>query len=76
MRQEIERKLNLKAMDIYGLSEVMGPGVAVECIEAQNGLHIFETISSRDHPPKTGEALPYGMTGELVFTTITKEASR
>jgi len=76
MRREIERKLNLKAMDIYGLSEVMGPGVAVECIEAQSGLHIFE-----DHfipeiiNPKTGEALPWGMTGELVFTTITKEAS-
>jgi len=75
MRQEIEGKLNLKAMDIYGLSEVMGPGVAVECIEAQRGLHIFE-----DHfipeiiNPKTGEVLPYGMTGELVFTTITKEA--
>ncbi|MCU0601594.1 MAG: phenylacetate--CoA ligase [Desulfobacterales bacterium] len=75
MRQEIERKLNLKAMDIYGLSEVMGPGVAVECIEAQSGLHIFE-----DHfipeiiNPKTGEVLPWGMTGELVFTTITKEA--
>src|SRR5574340_279303 len=42
MRQEIERKLNLKAMDVYGLSEVMGPGVAIECIEAQSGLHIFE----------------------------------
>jgi phenylacetate-CoA ligase len=62
-------------MDIYGLSEVMGPGVAVECIEAQSGLHIFE-----DHfipeiiNPQTGEVLPCGMTGELVFTTITKEA--
>jgi phenylacetate-CoA ligase len=75
MRQEIERKLNLKAMDVYGLSEVMGPGVAIECIEAQNGLHIFE-----DHfipeiiNPQTGEVLPYGTPGELVFTTITKEA--
>ena len=75
MRQEIERKLNLKAVDIYGLSEVMGPGVAVECHEAKNGLHIFE-----DHfipeiiDPATGEALPYGETGELVFTSITKEA--
>ena len=75
MRQEIEGKLNLKAMDIYGLSEVMGPGVAVECIEAQRGLHIFE-----DHfipeiiNPETGEVLPYGEKGELVFTTITKEA--
>jgi len=75
MREEIERKLNLKAMDIYGLSEVIGPGVSVECIEAQNGLHIFE-----DHfipeiiDPETEELLPYGTPGELVFTTITKEA--
>jgi len=75
MRQEIERKLNLKAMDIYGLSEVIGPGVSVECIEAQNGLHVFE-----DHfipeiiDPRTEEVLPYGTPGELVFTTITKEA--
>jgi phenylacetate-CoA ligase len=75
MRQEIERKLNLRAMDIYGLSEVMGPGVSVECIEAQRGLHVFE-----DHfipeiiDPKTEEVLPYGTPGELVFTTITKEA--
>jgi phenylacetate-CoA ligase len=75
MRQEIERKLNLEAIDIYGLSEVMGPGVSVECQEAKKGLHIFE-----DHfipeiiNPNTGEALSYGETGELVFTTITKEA--
>ena len=75
MRDEIERKLNLKAMDIYGLSEIIGPGVSVECIEAQNGLHIFE-----DHfipeiiDPETEEVLPYGTPGELVFTTITKEA--
>lgn len=75
MRQEIERKLNLKAMDIYGLSEVIGPGVSVECIEAQSGLHIFE-----DHfipeiiDPETEQVLPYGTPGELVFTTITKEA--
>ncbi len=75
MRQEIERKLHLKAVDVYGLSEVMGPGVAVECHEAQNGLHIFE-----DHfipeiiDPATGKVLPYGETGELVFTSITKEA--
>ncbi len=75
MRQEIERKLNLRAMDIYGLSEVIGPGVSVECIEAQRGLHIFE-----DHfipeiiDPRTEEVLPYGTPGELVFTTITKEA--
>jgi phenylacetate-CoA ligase len=75
MRQEIERKLNLKAMDIYGLSEIIGPGVSVECIEAQSGLHVFE-----DHfipeiiDPRTEEVLPYGTPGELVFTTITKEA--
>ncbi len=75
MRDEIERKLGLKAVDIYGLSEVIGPGVATECIEAQSGLHIAE-----DHfipeiiNPDTGEALPAGETGELVFTSITKEA--
>jgi phenylacetate-CoA ligase len=75
MRKEIEKKLNLKAMDIYGLSEIIGPGVSVECIEAQNGLHIFE-----DHfipeiiDPDTEEVLPYNTPGELVFTTITKEA--
>ena len=75
MRQEIERKLHLKAVDIYGLSEIIGPGVAAECHEAQNGLHIFE-----DHfipeiiDPATGKVLPYGESGELVFTSITKEA--
>ncbi len=75
MRKEIEEKLNLKAVDIYGLSEVIGPGVSIECHEAQKGLHIFE-----DHfipeiiDPKTGEVLPYGETGELVITSITKEA--
>ncbi len=75
MRQEIERKLNLSAVDIYGLSEVLGPGVAVECLDAKNGLHIAE-----DHflaeiiDPDTGEPLPDGEKGELVFTSITKEA--
>ncbi len=75
MRAEIENKLGISAVDIYGLSEVMGPGVAIECHEAKNGLHIFE-----DHfiaeviDPETGEVLPYGETGELVFTSITKEA--
>jgi phenylacetate-CoA ligase len=75
MRQEIERKLHLNAIDIYGLSEVIGPGVSVECLEAKKGLHIFE-----DHfipeiiDPDTGEPLPYGETGELVITSITKEA--
>jgi phenylacetate-CoA ligase len=75
MRDEMERKLDLVAVDIYGLSEVMGPGVSIECHEAKNGLHVFE-----DHfipeiiDPQTLEPLPYGETGELVFTTITKEA--
>jgi phenylacetate-CoA ligase len=75
MRDEIERKLGIQAIDIYGLSEVIGPGVSIECIEAKRGLHIFE-----DHfiaeiiDPQTGEVLPYGQKGELIFTTITKEA--
>jgi len=75
MRDEIERKLGIQAIDIYGLSEVIGPGVSIECIEAKRGLHIFE-----DHfiaeiiDPQTKEVLPYGQKGELVFTTITKEA--
>jgi phenylacetate-CoA ligase len=75
MREEVERKLNLKAVDIYGLSEVMGPGVAMECLRTERGMHIFE-----DHflpeiiDPDTGEVLPEGEKGELVFTTLTKEA--
>jgi phenylacetate-CoA ligase len=73
MRRDIERKLGIRATDIYGLSEVIGPGVAYEC-EQQQGLHICE-----DHflpeiiDPETGEVLPDGQEGELVFTTITKE---
>lgn len=75
MRGEIEQKLNLSAVDIYGLSEVLGPGVSVECHEAKAGLHIAE-----DHfiaeiiDPSTGQVLPWGETGELVLTSITKEA--
>lgn len=75
MREEVERKLNLKAVDIYGLSEVIGPGVAQQCLFAKDGMHIFE-----DHflpeiiDPDTGEVLPPGEKGELVFTTLTKEA--
>ncbi len=75
MRQEVEARLSLDAIDIYGLSEVMGPGVSSECLEAKDGLHIFE-----DHflpeviDPATLEPLPPGETGELVFTTLTKEA--
>jgi phenylacetate-CoA ligase len=75
MRAEIESKLRIKALDIYGLSEIMGPGVGMECCDAQDGLHIWE-----DHflieiiDPDTGEQLPLGESGELVITTITKEA--
>lgn len=74
MRREIEARWPLKAYDIYGLSEVMGPGVAMEC-EVRQGLHVFE-----DHfipeiiDPATGQTLDWGQTGELVFTTLTKEA--
>lgn len=75
MRQEIEDRLGIKALDIYGLSEIIGPGVAIECAEGRNGLHVFE-----DHfiveiiDPETGEPVPHGEEGELVFTTLTKEA--
>lgn len=75
MRDELESKLDLKAVDIYGLSEILGPGVAMECHVAQAGLHVWE-----DHflfeiiDPKTLETLPDGETGELVITTLTKEA--
>ena len=74
MRKELEEKLHIKAIDIFGLSEVIGPGVSSEC-EYQCGLHVFE-----DHfvpeiiDPKTLEVLPEGELGELVFTCITKEA--
>ena len=74
MRQTIEERLGLVSFDIYGLTEIIGPGVSVEC-EHHNGLHIFE-----DHflpeiiDPDTGASLPYGEEGELVFTTLTKEA--
>ncbi|OKY74782.1 MAG: phenylacetate--CoA ligase [Desulfobulbaceae bacterium DB1] len=75
MREEIEKKLGIKAIDIYGLSEIIGPGVAIECAEEQKGLHVME-----DHflpeivHPETFEPLPLGEKGELVFTTLTKEA--
>jgi len=75
MRVEIEKRLNLDAVDIYGLSEIIGPGVSVECIEAKHGLHLFE-----DHflpeiiDPATLEPLPQEEMGELVITTLTKEA--
>ena len=74
MRKQIESKLGIKAYDIYGLSEVLGPGVSYEC-ECQKGLHINEDMFIPEIiNPDTGEALPDGEVGELVFTSITKEA--
>ncbi|MDF2144597.1 phenylacetate--CoA ligase PaaK [Knoellia sp. p5-6-4] len=75
MREEVQRRTNIRAVDIYGLSEVMGPGVSQEAGETQDGLHIWE-----DHfypeivDPVTGEVLPDGEEGELVFTSLTKQA--
>ncbi|MFJ9370035.1 phenylacetate--CoA ligase PaaK [Nocardia sp. NPDC101769] len=75
MRRELESQLAIDALDIYGLSEVIGPGVAMECAETKDGLHIWE-----DHfypeiiDPETGQVLPDGAEGELVFTSLTKEA--
>ncbi len=75
MRKRIETLLGIDAVDIYGLSEVMGPGVAVECAQEKNGLHVWE-----DHflfevvDPQTGEPVPNGTVGELVFTSLTKQA--
>ncbi len=75
MRREVEERAGLHAVDIYGLSEVMGPGVASECVETKDGLHVWE-----DHfypeviDPETGQVLPDGEDGELVFTSLTKEA--
>ena len=75
MRQKIEQRSSIHAIDIYGLSEIIGPGVASECIETKDGLHVWE-----DHfypeiiDPETGEVLPDGEFGELVFTSLTKEA--
>jgi phenylacetate-CoA ligase len=75
MRKEIESRCGMDAIDIYGLSEVIGPGVASECIETKDGPHIWE-----DHfypeivDPTSGEVLPDGEYGELVFTSLTKEA--
>lgn len=74
MRQDIEQKMGINALNIYGLSEVMGPGVAMECLESKCGMHLWE-----DHflpeiiDPVTGEQLPEGELGELVITTLTKE---
>jgi phenylacetate-CoA ligase len=74
MRREIEAAFDMHAVDIYGLSEIMGPGVANECVETKDGLHVWE-----DHfypeiiDPETGDPVPDGELGELVFTTLTKE---
>jgi len=74
MRREIEAAFDMHAVDIFGISEVMGPGVANECIETKDGLHIWE-----DHfypeviDPETGRVLPDGEAGEIVFTSLTKE---
>ena len=76
MRREIEQRLGIDAIDLYGLSEVIGPGVACECVESKDGPHIWE-----DHfypeiiHPETGELLPDGEPGELVLTSLTKEAN-
>jgi len=75
MRDEMEERMDIHAVDIYGLSEVMGPGVANECVETKDGLHVWE-----DHfypeviNPITGAVVPDGAEGELVFTSLTKEA--
>ena len=77
MREEVERKLGIKALDIYGLSEVIGPGVSMECLHSERGMHVLEdNFLPEVIDPETLEPLPYGETGELVFTTLTKEASR
>ncbi len=75
MRKEIEKKLHIDALNLYGLSEIIGPGVASECIEEKNGMHIYEdNFLCEIINPETGEQLPYGFKGELVITTLTKEA--
>jgi phenylacetate-CoA ligase len=75
MKDEIEERLNITALNIYGLSEIMGPGVAIECREGRNGLHVFEdNFIVETINPVTGEVVPPGEEGELVFTTLTKEA--
>ncbi|MBQ4567668.1 MAG: phenylacetate--CoA ligase [Desulfovibrio sp.] len=74
MRHDIESKMGINAMNIYGLSEIMGPGVSMECVESKWGLHIWEDhILPEIIDPVTGEQLPPGEKGELVLTTLTKE---
>ena len=75
MREEVERKLGLRAVDIYGLSEIIGPGVAMECLHSTGGMHILEdNFLPEVVDPNTLQPLPLGAEGELVFTTLTKEA--
>jgi len=75
MRHEIEERCSMHAVDIYGLSEVMGPGVAQECVETKDGLHVWEDMFYPEIvDPVTGAVLPDGEEGELVFTTLTKQA--
>jgi phenylacetate-CoA ligase len=75
MRTEIEERYNMKAYDIYGLTEIIGPGVAFEC-EAQKGLHVNEDFFYPEIiDPETGKPLPAGEKGELVFTTLTREGT-
>jgi phenylacetate-CoA ligase len=75
MRAEIEERLGVKGVDLYGLSEIVGPGVSIECLDAQAGLHIWEDLFYPEIvDPATGETLPPGEEGELVLTTLTKEA--
>lgn len=74
MRRDIENKLGIKAYDIYGLTELSGPGVAYEC-EEQTGMHINEDhFIAETIDPATGKVLPDGEKGEIVFTSVTKEA--
>lgn len=75
MRQQLENVLQIKALDIYGLSEVMGPGVSIECYHGRQGLHIWEDFFLPEIiDPISGEVLPEGTEGELVFTSLQKEA--
>ena len=76
IRDDIEKAFGITALDLFGLSEVIGPGMAMECLEGRHGMHIFEDhfiVETID--PQTGDVLPEGAEGELVFTTLTKEAN-
>ncbi|WP_336359639.1 phenylacetate--CoA ligase PaaK [Haladaptatus sp. ZSTT2] len=75
MREEIEEALDVTAIDVYGLSEIVGPGVSIECADVQNGLHVWEDFFYPEIiDPETGEVLPEGEEGELVLTTLAKDA--